>query len=161
MTDTHGTTPTTVAAARAGLSGILRSFREGPITATPVIIGSHRRPEAVLLPFAQYRALTANPPSASPAVLTALQDRADLIRRLARLNKIERVAVFGSTARQAETESSDIDLLVTPSDDASLFDLAQFEIDMEELTGRAVDVVSIRGLDPTRDSAILAEAIEL
>lgn len=43
--------------ARAGLSETLRRFRENSDNATPVVFGSHRRPEAVVVPFAQFEAL--------------------------------------------------------------------------------------------------------
>jgi predicted nucleotidyltransferase len=151
----------TVADARAGLSARLRGFRAAPETARAVTIGSHRRPEAVLVPFDQFRALSVPPGHRQVRVLALLQDRSGLIRRVASLNNIDTVAVFGSVARGTETEASDIDLLVTPSDSASLFDLAQFEIDISELTGRDVDVVSRRALSPERDKMILEGAIEL
>lgn len=154
-------TATTVADARAGLSGILREFRANPRSARPVTIGSHRRPEAVLMPFEQFRDLSVAPPEPSKPLLQLLLDRRDLIRRLASLSNINRVAVFGSVARGTESESSDIDLLVDPSENASLFDLAQFEIDMTSLTGRDVGVVSRRSLDQQRDGEILSEAVEL
>ncbi len=69
--------------------------------------------------------------------------------------------VFGSVARGDDGPDSDIDLLVEPADDASLFDLAQLEIDLEDLLGRPVDVVSRRALVAGRDDAILREAIAL
>lgn len=113
------------------------------------------------MPFEQFRALPDSAAESSKPVLQLLLDRRDLIRRIASLSSIDTVAVFGSVVRGNESESSDIDLLVTPSDTASLFDLAQFEIDMSALAGRRVDVVSRRGLDPQRDKRILSEAIEL
>lgn len=152
---------TSVADARSSLSQILRSFRRSPASATPVAIGSHRRPEAVIVPFEQFRKLTEDRPSHPGTTLQLLRQRRNLIRRLAALSKVDQVAVFGSVARESDTEQSDVDLLVTPSPDASMFDLAQFEIDMEELTGRPVDVVSRRSLDADRDSAILDEAVPL
>lgn len=148
-----------VADARAGLSEILRRFRVSA-DAEPVTIGSHRKPEAVLVPFAQFRPVEdrTNRPE-DP--LEFLRSRAALVERLAGFSKLRDVAVFGSVARGESGVDSDIDLLVTPDDDASLFDFAQFEIDMEQLTGRTVDVVSRRGLDPRRDAGILAEAVPL
>lgn len=47
-------TVTTVADARAGLSGVLRKFRADPAGAPPVVLGSHRRAEAVILPYARF-----------------------------------------------------------------------------------------------------------
>lgn len=147
---------TVTADARAGLSAILRTFRQDP-SAAPVTVGSHRRPEAVIVPAGQYHALTRAPSKHLP-VLEELRQRSTLIERLARLNKLTEVAVFGSVARGSERDDSDIDLLVTPQDDATLFDLAQFELDTAQLTGREVQVVSRRALDPQRDAEILAEA---
>jgi PHD/YefM family antitoxin component YafN of YafNO toxin-antitoxin module len=43
---------------RQRLSGILSRFRrEGP-TAEPVVFGSHRKPEAIILPYEEYELLT-------------------------------------------------------------------------------------------------------
>jgi uncharacterized protein len=95
------------------------------------------------------------------SVLRQLKQQRELIRRLASFNNIDSVAVFGSVARGTETDSSDIDLLVSPTSRASLFDLAQFEIDMTSLTGRDVNVISRRALHLERDKTILEEAIEL
>lgn len=149
-----------VSAARAGLTRILRAFRTDESAAGPVVIGSHRRAEAVLMPFARYRELTAGTRGGSP-LLPELRRRRALIERLARANRVERVQVFGSVARGDDHPLSDLDLLVDPAADATLFDLAQLEMDLEALFGRPVDVVSIRSLDARRDAGILAEAIPL
>jgi uncharacterized protein len=125
------------------------------------MIGSHRCPEAVLIPFQQFHAASAGVPRRPISVLRQLKQQRELIRRLASFNNIDSVAVFGSVARGTETDSSDIDLLVSPTSRASLFDLAQFEIDMTSLAGRDVNVISRRALHLERDKAILAEAIEL
>jgi predicted nucleotidyltransferase len=123
----------------------------------PVVLGSHRKPEAVLMPYRQFLSLQRAAPT-TPPVRELLDRKRDLIARLARLNRLASVAVFGSVARGDDTDTSDIDLLVDPDEDASLYDIAQFAIDMEQLLGRPVDVISRRTLDPTADQAILAEA---
>ena len=131
-------------------------------SADPLVLGSHRKREAVLVSYATYADLVANRPSApTPPVLEQLRMRRRVIHRIAELNKIRSVEVFGSVARGEETPSSDIDLLVDPSGEASLFDLAQFGIDLEQILGSDVDVVSRRSLDPIRDAAILVEAVAL
>jgi uncharacterized protein len=150
----------TVADARAALSSVLRRFRSDP-DAEPVVIGSHRRPEGVLLPIGRYRQLMSVREGPGMPVLEILRQRRQLILRLARMSNIGSVAVFGSVARGEERPDSDVDLLVDPAIDASLFDLAQFADDMESLLGRRTDVVSSRGLDAERDSGILHEAVEL
>jgi predicted nucleotidyltransferase len=121
-------------------------------------VGSHRRPEIVIVPFDRYVDAGSAP---HETTLAALRRQRELVRRIAQLNRIDDVAVFGSVARGDETAESDLDLLVTPASDATLFDLAQFELDMQQLTGRSVDAVSRRALDDERDANILADAVAL
>lgn len=153
------TTPTvtTVADARADLSRVLRRFREGD--REPVVLGSHRRPEAVIVPFADYTRGEAS--TASAPTLAQLRAKRRLVLRLAELSGLGGVRVTGSVARGDATPDSDIDLVVDPGPHASLLDLAQFADDLEQLMGRPVDVLSSRALDPERDRGILADAVEL
>ncbi|MFN4002348.1 helix-turn-helix domain-containing protein [Microcella sp.] len=74
--------------------------------------------------------------------------------------KLSDVRVFGSIARADAGVESDLDLLVHPAPDASVFDLAGFKADIEELLGVDVDVVSDRGTGPVIDR-IRAEAVPL
>ncbi|WP_400996618.1 nucleotidyltransferase domain-containing protein [Agromyces sp. GXQ0307] len=161
LDDLSGSPVMPVAEARAGLSGLLREFRARGAEALPVVIGSHRKPEAVLVPYAVLGTLSNTLERTSEPVLDLLHRRKPLIERLARANRIRSVQVFGSVARGDETPESDVDLLVDPDPDASLFDLAQFELDLESLLDRPVVVVSRRALDPKRDRAVLAEAVDL
>jgi predicted nucleotidyltransferase len=147
----------TVADARSGLSEILRRYRQDP-QADAVIVGARRRPEIAIIPFDRVIETQEN---TRESVRESLERQSALIRRIASFNRLTDVAVFGSVARGEENADSDIDLLVTPTPEASLFDLAQFEIDMEQLSGRAVEVVSRRALDARRDAHILAEAVAL
>jgi predicted nucleotidyltransferase len=152
---------TTVADARSGLSRALREFRLQP-QSRAIILGSHRRAEAALVPIAQYEALSQVRASAEP-VFATLQRKRELILKLAALNHLRAVSVFGSVALGSERATSDVDLLVEPSDEASLFDLAQFGADIELLLDRSVDVVSVKAIDPTSvvGRQILAQAVPL
>ena len=78
----------------------------------------------------------------------------------ARDRRLSDVRVFGSIARGAAGAGSDVDLLVHPAPEASLFDLAGFMAEVEELLGVSVDVVSDRGSGPVMDR-IRAEAVPL
>ena len=73
---------------------------------------------------------------------------------------LSEVRVFGSVARGTAGAVSDVDLLVHPAPEASVFDLAGFMAEVEELLGVGVDVVSDRGTGPTMER-ILAEAVAL
>jgi len=72
--------------------------------------------------------------------------------------RVADVRVFGSMARGDATESSDVDLLVRPLPDASLLDLGGLLMDVQELLGRQVDVVSERALPLGLRERILSEA---
>lgn len=89
----------------------------------------------------------------------ALHQHREEIKRLAEKYHLDNVRVFGSVARHEDTRRSDIDLVVTPLERASLFDLFRLAIRSEELTGYHVDVVSDRGR--AEDDPVVAEALTL
>ena len=80
------------------------------------------------------------------------------IRRLADAHGVARLRVFGSRARRADTGTSDLDLLVDLAPDRDLLDLAAFKLDLEDLLGCQVDVVTEAGISPYLRDRILAEA---
>jgi predicted nucleotidyltransferase len=84
--------------------------------------------------------------------------RDDVVAAAARRH-LANVRVFGSVARNEDTLTSDIDLLVTAASGASLFDIVGFANEVEEFLGYPVDVVSDRDIEP--DSAIAREALSL
>ncbi|SEB94190.1 Antitoxin component YafN of the YafNO toxin-antitoxin module, PHD/YefM family [Paramicrobacterium humi] len=47
----------TTSDARSGLNSVLKRFREKGITAEPLVFGSHRKPEAVVVPFELFERL--------------------------------------------------------------------------------------------------------
>ncbi|MDX2375211.1 nucleotidyltransferase domain-containing protein [Microbacterium sp. LRZ72] len=144
-----------IAEARVALSRLVRRLAQDP-SAEPVIIGSHRKPQAVLTSFPRSGGHDEEVPS-----LEHLRAVAPLIHRLAALSRLAEVRVYGSVARGSADDASDVDLLVTALPDATLFDVSQFEIDMEMLLRHPVSVVTQGALDSRRDATILAEALPL
>ena len=71
------------------------------------------------------------------------------------------VRVFGSVARGESDERSDVDFLVEMERGRSLLDLGGFLMDLEELLGKRVDVVTERGLRSRIRERVLREAIPL
>ena len=59
-----------------------------------------------------------------------------------------RVAVFGSYARDQEKPGSDIDLLVAFEAPLGLFALSRLRRQLEERTGKKIDLVTEGGLSP-------------
>jgi predicted nucleotidyltransferase len=73
------------------------------------------------------------------------KDKRDAILRICAKHGARNVRVFESAARGEARESSDIDLLVEFEPGRSLLDHAALVVDLEELLGRKVDVVTENG----------------
>ena len=71
------------------------------------------------------------------------------------------VRVFGSVARGEADESSDIDLLVNMEPGRSLMDLGGLLVELQELLGTEVDLVTEKGLRPRIREQVLKDAIPL
>lgn len=92
--------------------------------------------------------------------LDRLRAERETIIRMAERRRLSDVRVFGSVARGKADAESDVDLLVHPRAEASLFDLAGFMEEIREVLGVDVDVVSDRGRGPVMER-IRTEAVPL
>lgn len=90
-----------------------------------------------------------------------LHQKRDAIIEIARRHGAHDVRVFGSVARGDATESSDLDLIVRFDPGRSLFDHGALMVDLEELLGVQVDVVSERGMRDRFRAHVIKEAIPL
>ena len=90
-----------------------------------------------------------------------LQEKREDILRIAIKRGASNVRIFGSIARgEADTES-DIDLLVDLEPGRSLFDLGGLLMDLQDLLGHKVDVVTEKGLRERIREHVLKEALPL
>lgn len=73
---------------------------------------------------------------------------------------VQELAVFGSAAKGEMRPGSDIDLLVEflPEAEIGLLEHAGLMLELSELLGRRVDLVSKRGLKPLIRDAVIREA---
>ena len=149
-----------VADARRDLSKTLRRFRLDP-NAAPIVLGSHRKPEAVLVSYDQF--IAGLIPVARPVTMADLREKAALLHKVADLANVRDLAVFGSVARGEQQLGSNVDLLVTAGPGVSHFDIVDFEADLEELLGTRVDVLTraVLETDLLRKRAVEAEAISI
>ena len=69
--------------------------------------------------------------------------------------------VFGSVARGDFGPESDIDLLIHPGPDMSLFGHVELAQELEDLLGCKVNLVSDRGLRPRVRERVMKEAVPL
>ena len=90
-----------------------------------------------------------------------LQAQRQAILRIAQIYGAKNLRIFGSVARGEDDDKSDLDLLVELEPGRSLFDLGGLAIDLQELLGCSVDVVTEKGLKQRIRDRVLQEAIEL
>jgi len=83
------------------------------------------------------------------------------ILQIAKKHGAGNVRLFGSLARGEGDEASDIDLLVTFDEGRSLFDHAALILELQDLLGCQVDVVSDQGIKPRIRQRVMDEAIPL
>ena len=94
-------------------------------------------------------------------VASLLQDKREAILSLAARRGARNVRIFGSAARGDAGPDSDVDFLVDLDADRSLLDLGGLLMDLRELLGRDVDVVTEPSLHWYIRDRILREAVPL
>jgi hypothetical protein len=82
----------------------------------------------------------------------------DAILAIAERHGARDVRVFGSFARGDATETSDVDLLVSTTEHTSPWFPVGLKLDLEQLLGRRVDVITENGLYWLLRQRILGEA---
>lgn len=96
--------------------------------------------------------------------MATLQARRDDIVRIAASHGARRIRVFGSVVRSEADDRSDVDVLVAMDSGRTLFDVGAFLVELRDLLGCEVDVVTEGELESAaawaRD-AVLREAIAL
>lgn len=88
----------------------------------------------------------------------AFDSKRTSIRRVVEAHRARNARVFGSVVRGADTADSDIDILVDPTPETTLFDLGAIRHELSELLGVPVDVLTPNALPDKFRSAVLAEA---
>ena len=83
------------------------------------------------------------------------------ILALAMQRGAQRIQVFGSMAKDQARPNSDVDFLVEMQAGKSAFALGGLMMDLQELLGRRVDVVTPGGLHQAIRDKILKEAVDL
>lgn len=90
-----------------------------------------------------------------------LREKRGEILKLAAKHGACNVRVFGSVVRGEADEQSDVDFLVDMEPGRSLLDMGGLLMDLRELLGRDVDVITERGLKPRIRARVLQEAVDL
>ncbi|MES2531444.1 MAG: nucleotidyltransferase family protein [Pseudomonadota bacterium] len=80
------------------------------------------------------------------------------IRLIASRFRVENPRVFGSVLHGDDADGSDLDLLVDPLPETTLFDLGGLQGELEDLLGVPVDIRTPGGLPAKFRAAVVAEA---
>ena len=84
--------------------------------------------------------------------------RAD-IRRVVESHRARNARVFGSVLHGEDIEGSDLDILIDPTPETTLFDIGAIRHELLQLLGVPVDVLTPKALPEKVRAAVLAEAV--
>jgi predicted nucleotidyltransferase len=89
----------------------------------------------------------------------ALQAHREAIRKIVTGHRACNPRIFGSVLEGCDTEGSDLDLLVDPTPETTLFDIGAIRHELLELLGVPVDVLTPKALPEKFRAHVLAEAV--
>ena len=88
----------------------------------------------------------------------ALSTHRARVRQIALSHRVSDVQVFGSAARGDDAEGSDLDLLVEPTSETTLFDIGAIRFELKQLLGVDVDVLTPDALPDKFRAQVLRDA---
>jgi uncharacterized protein len=80
------------------------------------------------------------------------------IRQIALSHHVRDIRVFGSALRGEDIEGSDLDLLVEPTPETTLFDIGAIRFELKQLLGLDIDVLTPNALPDKFRARVLEEA---
>lgn len=89
----------------------------------------------------------------------ALHSNRAEIRRVVESHRARNARVFGSVLHGLDTDNSDLDILIDPTPETTLMDVAAIQVELQRLLGVPVDVLTPRALPVGFRGRVLAEAI--
>jgi predicted nucleotidyltransferase len=91
----------------------------------------------------------------------ALQANQVAVRDAVRRFRTRNPRVFGSVLHGEDKDGSDLDLLVDPLPGATLFDLGGLQVELEEMLGVPVDLLTPEDLPTKYRQKVLLEALPI
>lgn len=89
----------------------------------------------------------------------ALQSNRAAIRQVVAAHRARNARVFGSVLLGQDDEGSDLDILIEPTAETTLMDVAAIQVELERLLGISVDVLTPDALPEKFRAEVLAEAV--
>lgn len=91
----------------------------------------------------------------------ALNSNREAIRRVVNAHRASNARVFGSVIHGNDTEISDLDILIDPTQGTTLMDIGAIRYELRVLLGVPVDVLTPNALPDSFRKIVLAEAIPI
>ncbi|SER76697.1 hypothetical protein SAMN05421690_10707 [Nitrosomonas sp. Nm51] len=88
----------------------------------------------------------------------ALNLNRNAARKIVNRFRATNLRVFGSVLHGTDKDDSDLDLLVDTLPGATLFDLGELQVELEELLGVNVDLLTLGDLPPKFRDQVVGEA---
>lgn len=89
----------------------------------------------------------------------ALETKRAAIRSVVARHNALNARVFGSVVHGDDHDESDLDILIDPTPETSLMDVAKIQVELETLLGVKVDVLTPKALPDKFRHVVLAEAV--
>lgn len=89
----------------------------------------------------------------------ALACHRETIRRVVAAHRARNPRVFGSVIHGQDTDSSDLDILVDPTPETTLFDIGAIRHELLQTLGVPVDVLTPKALPDGFRDEVLGEAV--
>ena len=94
-----------------------------------------------------------------PSLALALNREA--IRHVVESHRARNARVFGSVVHGEDTEDSDLDILIDPTPETTLFDIGAIRHELLQLLGVSVDVLTPKALPERFRETVLSEAVPI
>lgn len=91
----------------------------------------------------------------------ALQKNRVAIRSVVERHRACNARVFGSVLHGDDQEGSDLDILIDPTPETTLMDVAKIQVELENLLGVSVDVLTPNALPDKFRGLVMAEAVSV
>jgi len=88
-----------------------------------------------------------------------LESNRAAICRIVASHRATNARVFGSVVHGQDTDNSDLDILIDPTSETTLMDVAAIQVELQRILGVPVDVLTPNALPDKFRSVVLAEAV--
>lgn len=89
---------------------------------------------------------------------SALHQHKDAIKQIVERHHARNARLFGSVLHGEDSATSDLDILVDTTEETSLFDIGAIQVELSELLGVPVDVLTPNALPQRWRQDVLKEA---